>query len=314
MESLVSIIIPTFNRAHLIAETLDSIIGQTYSNWECIVIDDGSTDKTEEILVHYTHSDYRIHYYKRPENRIKGANSCRNYGFELSKGQYVKWFDSDDIMMPKHVEILVGTLEKEDVDFVVGDSMMFEHGKQTKLKLYEFDKSIAKMDAFLFATSQIGWITDDFLGKKSTLINLKFNEELIDGQEYNFFIRYLLTNKNGAFVEEVLTRMRVHPQSLGIINKADKLNHKKILAKIKILTLEDVFIHKNIPLNEWLISGYAHISFDLALNGSISPLLSKGFWYLIRIKNSIKAILFLLSIITGLCFKTGYTLNKNSRN
>lgn len=314
MESLVSIIIPTYNRAHLIGETLDSIIAQTYTNWECIVVDDGSTDKTEELLNNYSGKDNRIQYYKRPDNRIKGANTCRNYGFELSKGEYIKWFDSDDIMLPEHITILNNTLQKENMDFVVGDSMTFELGKQTKLKPYEFDRSIAKMDALMFAKNQIGWITDDFLGKKSTLINFGFNEELEDGQEYNFFIRYLLTNKKGVFVNTILTRMRVHSQSLGIINKIDELNYKKILAKIKILTLEDVFVYKNIPLNNWFISGYVHISFDLALNKIPPPRIIKGFFYLTKSKNLFKALVFLFSLVTAYCFKSGYKLNKYSRN
>lgn len=314
MEHLVSIIIPTYNRAHLIAETLDSIIAQTYANWECVVIDDGSIDDTEELMESYTQKDSRIQYYKRPNDRIKGANSCRNYGFELSKGYYVKWFDSDDIMLAEHVTILVDALQKKHLDFVVGDTLTFEEGKDLSFKPYKFDRQRHLICPFLFATNQIGWITDDFLGKRSTLLNLKFNEELIDGQEYNFFIRYLLTNNKGAFVNEILTRMRVHPQSLGVVNRMDKLNHKKTVANIKILTLEDIFVYKNKSLNDWFIMGYTHISFDLALNGKISPSLLKGVWYMVRLKNNTKAILFLLSIITGLCFKTGYTLNKYSRN
>ena len=79
MKPLVSIIIPTYNRAHLIAETLDSIIAQTYTNWECIVVDDGSTDPTDELMETYCKKDSRFQYYHRPKNRPKGANACRNY-------------------------------------------------------------------------------------------------------------------------------------------------------------------------------------------------------------------------------------------
>ena len=102
---LISIIIPTFNRAHYIQETLDSILNQTYINWECIIIDDGSEDNTQEVLAKYLKKDVRFQFHIRPENRPKGANSCRNYGFELSKGDLIKWFDSDDIMLPNHIEI-----------------------------------------------------------------------------------------------------------------------------------------------------------------------------------------------------------------
>ena len=108
---LVSIIIPTFNRANLIGETLDSVIGQTYTNWECIVIDDGSTDGTDKLLNIYLQKDTRIQYLQRPSERPKGANSCRNYGFEFSRGEYVNWFDSDDIMHPEKLEIQINQLQ-----------------------------------------------------------------------------------------------------------------------------------------------------------------------------------------------------------
>ena len=97
-EPLVSIIIPTYNRAHLIGETLDSIIAQTYTNWECIVVDDGSSDDTVEVLDTYCIKDSRIKYYQRPDEYLPGGNGARNYGFKLSNGEYVNWFDSDDIM------------------------------------------------------------------------------------------------------------------------------------------------------------------------------------------------------------------------
>ena len=98
MQKTVSIIIPTFNRGCLLEETLQSILKQTYTKWECIIVDDGSTDNTEKIVEKYIKSDSRIQYYKRPETRKKGANSCRNYGFKLAKGEYINWFDSDDEM------------------------------------------------------------------------------------------------------------------------------------------------------------------------------------------------------------------------
>jgi glycosyltransferase involved in cell wall biosynthesis len=106
---IISIIIPTFNRAHLISETLDSIIAQTYTNWECIVVDDGSTDDNEKVLQEYILKDERFQYYQRPDLKPKGACSFRNYGFSLSKGEYVNWFDDDDIM---HYDFLQSKLSK----------------------------------------------------------------------------------------------------------------------------------------------------------------------------------------------------------
>ncbi len=100
MNPLVSIIIPTYNRYAFLGETLESLKTQLYQNWECIIVDDGSTDYTEELVHFYFLRDERIRYYRRPDSLAKGANSCRNYGFEISKGQYINWFDDDDLMLP----------------------------------------------------------------------------------------------------------------------------------------------------------------------------------------------------------------------
>jgi len=109
---LVSIIIPTFNRAHLIGETLDSIMAQTYTNWECIIVDDGSTDGTDKVMAEYIAKDPRFQYHHRPKDRLPGGNAARNYGFEVSKGEYVNWFDSDDIMLPSKLKVKIKHFEK----------------------------------------------------------------------------------------------------------------------------------------------------------------------------------------------------------
>ncbi|MGZ0017461.1 glycosyltransferase family 2 protein [Yeosuana sp. AK3] len=77
----------------LIGKTLDSVLAQTYTNWECIVVDDGSKDGTEQLLYEYCKKDSRFQYFQRTKDRPKGANACRNYGVELSRGAYINWFD-----------------------------------------------------------------------------------------------------------------------------------------------------------------------------------------------------------------------------
>ena len=87
MESyLVSVIIPTYNRSHLIGETLDSIMLQTYDNWECIIVDDGSIDYTTELLEFYIKRDDRFKFFKRTKDYLSGGNGARNYGLNLAKG------------------------------------------------------------------------------------------------------------------------------------------------------------------------------------------------------------------------------------
>lgn len=95
---LVSVIVPCYNRAHLIEETLDSIIAQTYTNWECIIVDDGSTDDTVEVISNFIKNDRRFQFLKRFDNRKKGPSSCRNIGVKKAEGMFVIFLDSDDLL------------------------------------------------------------------------------------------------------------------------------------------------------------------------------------------------------------------------
>ncbi|MCM4154703.1 glycosyltransferase family 2 protein [Gramella sp. AN32] len=107
MNPLISIIIPTYNRGHLIGETLDSVLRQTYNNWECLIIDDGSEDNSEEI-VNALNDQRLIYYYKNHGER----SSARNYGLERAQGKYIQFLDSDDLLHKKKLEISVFEAEK----------------------------------------------------------------------------------------------------------------------------------------------------------------------------------------------------------
>lgn len=112
---MISIIMPIFNRAHIVEETLVSIKNQSYDLWECIIIDDGSTDGTFEALNKMVGDDHRFKLVKRPVERFKGASSCRNYGIEQSTGDFIQFFDSDDIMHPDHLKNKIDTIGNHDL-------------------------------------------------------------------------------------------------------------------------------------------------------------------------------------------------------
>lgn len=106
---LFSVIIPTYNRADFIGKTIQSVLNQTYTNFEVIVVDDGSTDNTEEIVK--TITDNRIYYYKK-ENAERGA--ARNYGKEKAKGDYLNFFDSDDLAYSNHLQVAYDIIHKNN--------------------------------------------------------------------------------------------------------------------------------------------------------------------------------------------------------
>lgn len=95
MAEMVSIILPTYNRAYCIQKAVDSVLHQTWTDWELIVVDDGSTDNTEEIIAAYETTDNRIRYHRQPDNR--GVSAARNEGIRLARYAYIAFQDSDDV-------------------------------------------------------------------------------------------------------------------------------------------------------------------------------------------------------------------------
>ena len=99
----VSIITPLFNRAHVLQETADSVFNQSYTDWEWIVVDDGSTDLGPHMVKHWASQDNRIQFHLR-NREPKGACTCRNTGANKSKGEFLIFLDSDDLLAPLCLE------------------------------------------------------------------------------------------------------------------------------------------------------------------------------------------------------------------
>ena len=108
-----SFIIPTFNRSHLLKKTINSLLNQKYKNFEIIIIDDGSTDSTRQIINKIDNS--KIKYYFQ-ENQERGA--ARNIGFSKSRGDYINFFDSDDIAYDNHLEVANKILQQSNFDII----------------------------------------------------------------------------------------------------------------------------------------------------------------------------------------------------
>lgn len=229
MKPLISIVIPTFNRAHLIGETLDSILEQTYTKWECIVVDDGSTDNTEDILKEYVEKDNRFQYHKRSQESVKGPNSCRNIGYALSRGEYLKWFDSDDIMHPDLLEKQLFSI-KESFDCCVCKIEYHDFERDTILKVNEiFSNNL--IDDYLvgnvtFYVSGPLW-ANSFLFKQKQL----FDESISNLDDWDFNLRMLYSFPKISYVNEVLIKYRIHNNSLS--QEIGKLNFNEIQSEFR---------------------------------------------------------------------------------
>lgn len=123
---LVSIIIPCYNYGRLLAETLDSVAAQTHTEWECLIIDDGSADNTREVAEGYQQHDKRFRYLHQQN---KGMSAARNWGITEARGNYLQFLDADDLLVPRKLELQVAYLvARPAVDLVYGDVRCFQHG------------------------------------------------------------------------------------------------------------------------------------------------------------------------------------------
>ena len=150
---LFSIIIPTYNRAHLLSKTITSLLSQTYKNWECIIVDDVSTDDTKSLVEKYIKSDSRFQFYIR-ENNPKGASHCRNIGLEKAQGDYIIFLDSDDMLLDFCIEKRLDYINKNPfLNFYV-----FPMLTEVKTNIFK-EKKIPNSDSYLidFLSYKIWW-------------------------------------------------------------------------------------------------------------------------------------------------------------
>jgi len=244
MNKLISIIIPTFNRVHIIRETLDSIKSQTYANWECIVVDDGSTDGTNVLLEDYCKNDSRFQYYFRPKNRLKGPNSCRNIGFEKSKGAYINFFDSDDVFINNAFEKFNDGFSN-DVDVVITSIKKF---------INTIDNIVGKNNVYSkhliedYLVGKVNFYTFGPMWKRKFLLqqNEIFDEKIRNLDDYDFNLRMLYQQPKIKFLDTPLILQRVHENSLS-----QELNKNNII-EIKS-TFEARYKHLNLIKNNKIV-------------------------------------------------------------
>lgn len=141
MDKLVSIITPTYNCGRFIARTIDSVLAQTYINWEMVIVDDCSQDDTKEVVKGYMEKDSRIRYECLESN--SGAAVARTRAMELAEGQYMAFLDSDDIWKPEKLEKQLRFMEDNNINFSCTE---YEQIDEDDNKLGKVIKVVKKTD------------------------------------------------------------------------------------------------------------------------------------------------------------------------
>ena len=213
---VVSIIIPTFNRCKYLGVALDSILAQTFTEWECLVVDDGSTDAPANVMKDYCSKDDRIKYYKRADTHLKGPNGCRNYGLLKSKGSYVGFCDDDDFWLDDKLEKQLAIFkEHPDVGLVTGNiEYVNSDGKRTGRVIKQTGNHGDAFESLLFKNG-LSMITPVLKREVFDKVGL-FNTDFVIFEDWEYWRRVAYYYPFYA-LPDVLACVRKHDSNTSLI-------------------------------------------------------------------------------------------------
>jgi GalNAc5-diNAcBac-PP-undecaprenol beta-1,3-glucosyltransferase len=214
MKPEISIIMATYNRAHFIVETLQSVQKQTFENFECLIIDDGGTDNTQEVIQPILDKDKRFLFQKRTEKYKKGLPGCRNYGLDIAKGNYIIFFDDDDIIHSQNLNTLIQIIKTENIDFCSYQKQSFKNKiPKEKNEKVVVENAISIKTIYEIVTKKILIASCTVLWTKECFKTIRFNENLMYAEEWECYTRIILENKKGIQINSILYFNRKHPNS-----------------------------------------------------------------------------------------------------
>jgi len=219
---LVSVIIPTYNRAYILPKAIESVINQTFKDLEIIVVDDGSTDETPYII-----TKYPLIYVKKPR---KGVAHARNTGIKKAQGKFICFLDSDDYFVPEKIEKQLKFFEKNPQYKIVqteeiwykGNRRIFPKKKHQKAEGYFFDRAI-KLCVVSMSTVMIKRELFDEIGL--------FDEDFWVCEDYEFWLRIAIKMPVGLIKEPLVIKSGGRPDQLSALKGLD---YYRVLALIKL--------------------------------------------------------------------------------
>lgn len=201
---LISIVVPCYNQAQYLPETLNSVLSQTYKNWECVIVDDGSPDNTQEVANQYCIKDVRIKYVRKENG---GLASARNYGIAHSNGEYILPLDSDDLIGTTYLEEAVTHfLQNPNTKLVYCQAEKFgaENGVWN-LPEYSYERLVAWN--IIFCTSMYRRV--DYDKTKGYNPNMKYGFE-----DWDFWLSFLNPDDEVYRIPNVLFHYRIKECSM----------------------------------------------------------------------------------------------------
>lgn len=215
MDPLISIIIPCFNQAKFLEQTLLSVYNQSYTIWECIIINDGSIDNSESIALDWANKDNRFKYFYE-EN--KGVSAARNLALENVSGTYIQFLDADDVLDSRKLELSLNFLKKfpyENKQIVISNFRMFTSNETITTEPYcvineellTYDNLILKWNESFSIPIHCG------IFESSLFENIRFPENLTAQEDWIVWVKLFKLNIQTFFLDEPLALYRQNPES-----------------------------------------------------------------------------------------------------
>lgn len=255
---MISIIVPVYKAETFITRCIESIISQTYPNWELILVDDGSPDNSGHICEEFAQRDSRIHVFYKPNG---GVSSARNLGIESAKGEWITFIDSDDYILPNYLENLS---EGADDDLIISGSQRFGDSEDDyhlpesrKYEIHEFIKMVfeAKSEENLY-TSCISYPWGKLL--RTDIIrcnhltfdtNMKLSEDTCFMLQYLELIREVSFKKGGEYMYNVSSVPKPHL----MMNYDEYIIHVETMTQ----TVSHLGSAFNVGINKYLTNMYS---------------------------------------------------------
>ncbi|GAB3637401.1 hypothetical protein GCM10027422_29910 [Hymenobacter arcticus] len=234
--ALVSVIMPAYNAAAHLAATIESVQSQTYPHWELVIVDDGSTDDTRNIVQRYAAHDERIRYIYQSNAR---QGRARNNGLKHATGRYIAFLDADDLWLPHKLAVQVPFLEESGADLIFSDTYVFEHQHELTANSERMHVPAqayagpAGLELFL-AHNRIPILT--VLCKRQVLEavgGFTENQLIQNAEDYHLWLKLLLQDYQLLGTSQVLAAYRVHSNS---VSGTDRQNLRQVVeAKADLL-------------------------------------------------------------------------------
>jgi glycosyltransferase involved in cell wall biosynthesis len=259
-----SIIVPSYNRAHLISKTIDSLLHQTYNNYEIIIIDDGSTDNTEDVVKKYSTSGV---IYVKKQNAERSA--ARNFGTVIAKGQYINWFDSDDIAFDNHLDEARRMIDKYDSPELFALPYQIQHASGKIIHKIRYP--LPTINTQLIHGNKLA--CNPVFVRRDVAVQFPFNEDrnLSGSEDYELWMR--LSARFPIYCGTTITSALIEHDTRSMNNTTGNNMLLRYKLLLQYLTGDELFNSKfseNIPAIKGSLSLLVALFFSLEKNKKLS--------------------------------------------